>query len=364
MEDQFFEFSIAVSDFDTSRLPQAARRPGTDEFAREVTKLIESDYAPFEGQVSIRVDPRIIHVRWKSGPSGMDPLSIAIAQLQKGNYPDGVNLLQTLRRHQPQHPAILFNLGMAQSDVGNLEDAVNLLEQLVRVRGEPNDFVALGVAHARRGNAKLAKAALSHAVEKDGANGYAHRNLGAVLLRENEVDSALLHLRQATDLLPNDPQAWFGLGQAAEASQDLALADEAYKRVLELKAPDELAELARDGRRRIAGESFRTASGGMPRPDALMYCLGALQKFAKMPESEVQRIVFEIVMLGRGGLDVNDPTQKYTLKTLPGKFSGLHLVSIMYVGMKQIAPQHDPGFDLSAEYAAAKSMFDASSSGG
>ena len=30
-------------------------------------------------------------------------------------------------------------------------------------------------------------------------------------------------------------------------------------------------------------------------------------------------------MLGRTGLDINDPTDKYTLKALPGKFSGLHL---------------------------------------
>jgi hypothetical protein len=34
-------------------------------------------------------------------------------------------------------------------------------------------------------------------------------------------------------------------------------------------------------------------------------------------------------MLGRNGLDINDPTDKYTLKALPGKFSGLHLLAVM-----------------------------------
>jgi len=35
-------------------------------------------------------------------------------------------------------------------------------------------------------------------------------------------------------------------------------------------------------------------------------------------------------MLGRSGLDINDPDDKYTLKALPGKFSGLHLLAIMF----------------------------------
>jgi len=34
-------------------------------------------------------------------------------------------------------------------------------------------------------------------------------------------------------------------------------------------------------------------------------------------------------MLGRNGLHINDPTDKYTLKALPGKFSGLHLLAVM-----------------------------------
>ena len=62
-----------------------------------------------------------------------------------------------------------------------------------------------------------------------------------------------------------------------------------------------------------------------------MYCLGAIQKFEKMNPTEVQKIGFEIAMLGQRGLDTNDPTQKYRLKTLPGDYSGLNLVCLMYV---------------------------------
>ena len=87
-----------------------------------------------------------------------------------------------------------------------------------------------------------------------------------------------------------------------------------------------------------------------------MYCLGAIQKFDKMSQSEVQKIGFEIARLGQRGLDTNDPTQKYRLKSLPGDYSGVNLVSLMDVAFKIIAPEQDMGFDLSKEYELAKSM--------
>lgn len=83
------------------------------------------------------------------------------------------------------------------------------------------------------------------------------------------------------------------------------------------------------------------------------YCLRALQRFDGMPKSEVQRITFEITMLGTRGMQVNDPAEQYSLNSISGKFSGLHLLCIGYVGFKLIDPSVDLGFDLAAEYAAA-----------
>ena len=90
-----------------------------------------------------------------------------------------------------------------------------------------------------------------------------------------------------------------------------------------------------------------------------MYCLSALEKFATMKPGERQGVVFEIAMLGTRGLDTNDPTPKYKLRSLPGNYTGPQLVSMMYVGFKQIEPEMDTGFDLSKEYAAAQEMFSA-----
>jgi len=47
---------------------------------------------------------------------------------------------------------------------------------------------------------------------------------------------------------------------------------------------------------------------------------------------------------------------KYTLKALPGKFSGLHLLAIMYTAFRQIDPTMDTGADFSPEYQPALEM--------
>ena len=77
---------------------------------------------------------------------------------------------------------------------------------------------------------------------------------------------------------------------------------------------------------------------GLPRMDAVMYCLSALKTFETLTPAEVRNVEFEIAMLGTRGLDVNDPAPKYTLRSLPGQFSGLNLVALMYVAAQQRVP--------------------------
>lgn len=89
------------------------------------------------------------------------------------------------------------------------------------------------------------------------------------------------------------------------------------------------------------------------RPDVMMYISSALQTFKQVGPQQCRAIALEIAMLGRNGLDINDPTDKYTLKALPGSFSGLHLLAIMYTAFRQIDPTMDTGADFGAEYTAA-----------
>ncbi|MBI5443603.1 MAG: hypothetical protein HY900_20640 [Deltaproteobacteria bacterium] len=107
---------------------------------------------------------------------------------------------------------------------------------------------------------------------------------------------------------------------------------------------------------KIAGARVREAALGGPRMDVVSYMLAALVKLGELGVEGYQPIAFEIAMLGSKGLDINDAEKKYTLKTMPGEFSGLELVSYMYVGFEQIAPGTDQGIDLRREYEMAKGV--------
>jgi tetratricopeptide (TPR) repeat protein len=173
---------------------------------------------------------------------------------------------------------------------------------------------------------------------------------------EVELSEAETHFRRAVALLPSDQRALAGLAQCLEEQERTDEADAMYVEAIAAGPDTALAETLRTARSRIAQAGFRGRGGGGTRPDAMMYCLAALEDFAERSPHEVQQISFEVALLGRSGLDVNDPEKKYTLRSLPGRFSGLQLVAIMYCGFKQIDPSADVGFDLSQEYEAAKAM--------
>lgn len=356
-ESHDFAFLISVNDFDKSLLPPHARTPGTEAFSKAVTKAIEQDYKPFGGRVQIRVDDQTIQVQWHGDPDSPHPLDAAVRKLTSGDYDGGVRLLEVLRRQQPDHPEVLYNLGMALSDMGKLDEAIKHLRHAVAVEPTHNNArVAVGVALARQRKYDEAVTVLKEAVEHDPENPWAHRNLGACLLQAGRGDDAEHHLGRAVELNPADQQAVLGHAQALHGLGREKEADDLYVRVISMNGRSPMADVARDARSKLAQGSFRERAPGGVRPDAVMYLLGAMQKFDKMTREEVQKVAFEIAIIGQRGLDTNDPAQKYSLKSLPGNYSGLHMVCMMYVGFRKIAPEHSIGFDLSKEYETAMSM--------
>ena len=52
--------------------------------------------------------------------------------------------------------------------------------------------------------------------------------------------------------------------------------------------------------------------------DAVFYLLDALRLFRGKSPEEIREISFDIGMLGRHGLDINDPQETHVLRVLPG----------------------------------------------
>jgi len=93
-------------------------------------------------------------------------------------------------------------------------------------------------------------------------------------------------------------------------------------------------------------------------PAAVFYFLDVFKRFETMTLEEVRNVSLEIAILGRNGLDYASPDEKYELRSLPDrKFSGLHLMCLMFAGFKRIAPEHDVGMNLHDSFLAALSLF-------
>jgi hypothetical protein len=88
-----------------------------------------------------------------------------------------------------------------------------------------------------------------------------------------------------------------------------------------------------------------------------MYCLSALQHFEDKDLDEIQKVGFEIGLLGQQGIDPSNQSKKYTLKSIPSKeFTGLQLLTYMYPAFQVIDPFLDTGLEFKKEYEAAKKL--------
>jgi len=201
--------------------------------------------------------------------------------------------------------------------------------------------------------------AFEKAVEADPNDGYTRRNLGGILIGFKRIDEAVTHLRRALDLMPDDPQSIFDLATALEQLGSLEADHEAdllYLRFIREHPNSPKAEQAEKARTAFAHRQVNSNSVGGFRPDVMMYIAGALDIFKKQGTQKRQAVALEIAMLGRGGLDIDDPDEKYSLESLPGKFSGLHLLAIMYTAFQQVDSSMETGVDFAAEYKAAVHM--------
>jgi tetratricopeptide (TPR) repeat protein len=316
-------------------------------------------YAEKGWNAAVTVDDEFIRIV-AVPETGVEPKEYVLGLLQHGFLEDALPLLEVLDG-MLDDPDIAYNHGVCLSEMGRTADAIPPLRRCVQL--DPyytHAHIALGVALAREGRADEAARALRIAIEQEPDDVFAVRNLAGVLANAKKLDEALPLFRRAVDLQPADPVLRFGL---ARCLQDLGgdharEADAQFRQIIRDHPEHSVAEAARSALTKTAQKELRAATKDLPRMDALAYMQGALDTFEKLPRSKVGEIVMEIARLGQSGLAINDPGRRYSLKTLPGDFSGLHLLCLMHVGFRMFDPSTDPGTGLDQEYEMARSLRD------
>ena len=360
MKPEPFSFQYPIDDFDLTKLPvdAALLRENPAMLVSAVRTFYQDCFHKLAGTANILVKDGVVSVSWhpKAGDAVDQVLEHAVSLLRQGDYGTAEPLLRALLAHDANHADALLNLGMMLSDQRNLTEAAALLRRFVDlVPDNSHGWTALGVAQSRDGDVRGATISLGRALEIDPQNAYALRNSGA-LLGEESPQQALPILERAARLMPEDQATQYAYAHCLQLLGRTGDADPVFVKAIQLSPLTDIAEMARTTRTSIAQQSMRSAVGGGARPDAVFYCLDGLQKFRDLGDTKTRAIVFEISMLGRSGLDINDSSKKYSLRSLPGTFSGLQLVALMYSGMQLIDPSIDAGVDFSREFAEAKKL--------
>jgi tetratricopeptide (TPR) repeat protein len=286
----------------------------------------------------------------------MANLNDALLLLKQKRFSEAKEILEDLAEKNPEDVDVLYNLGMLYSELKNPETAMRTLKKCIELQPKhSNALVALGFAYYNMSNLFDARKCFMEALTIEPDNPYALRNLGALFARKKDFGKALYYLKRAQEILPDDAQILYGLGLAYSELNDNEGADRVFKKIVALPdAPEDFKELARTELTKLAVSTVKEKGFRM---DVMFYCLSALKIFSKMDISEIKNVCFKIGLKGQSGFDINDPERKYQLKSLPGSFSGLQLLSYMYTGFRQFAPEVDVGADFSNEYQMAQQLF-------
>lgn len=177
------------------------------------------------------------------------------------------------------------------------------------------------------------------------------------IAKTGRTSEAIPYFQKLTKLLPREPVGWYGLGEAFMAEGQTTEADAAFRKVIELSPDSPIGDASRSALTKLAEMTLRQNEVLGERRDAVYYCLGALQSFAKMKDDQIKQVMLEIATKGEQGLDINNPEVRYTFRNIEGDFSGLKAVCYMYVAMQRYLPGVNAGIDLSKEYAKATAMF-------
>lgn len=340
-------FQKPIKDIDFSGLP--AR--GSAEFAQALITRYALDYAQKGWNALVTVDDEFVRVL-AIPENSIEPKTYVLGLLKDRYLEDALPLLEAMSG-MIQDADVEYNLGICLSEMGKTSECIAPLEKCVSIdSGYVNAYVGLGVAYTRLGNHDLAEHALREAVKLEPENAFAKRTLAAALARAGKPNDALPYFRQAASLTPSDPVALLGLAQCLESlgGDHMTEAGSIFEQILKRYPDHPLSDIARKARNRISNENLHDAVDGGIRMDVVMYMQGAFDAFAKMPKEQVGKAIMEIAILGQNGLKINDPMVRYSLENMPGDFSGLQLLSMMHVGLKQFDPTADSGSGLNREY--------------
>src|SRR5260370_3141944 len=135
-----------------------------------------------------------------------------------GRFEEAIPIYRQVNQAFPWNPGLLLNLALAEHMAGHERESIPHFEAVLRTQpGLMPALISLGAARLALNQPEQAIAPLQKVLAADSKNNDARGMLAAALLGAGHADQAADQYRKLTEVTPNDPRAWYGLGKSYES---------------------------------------------------------------------------------------------------------------------------------------------------
>jgi predicted Zn-dependent protease len=184
-----------------------------------------------------------------------------------GKAEEAIPIYLDLARALPNDPGVLVNLSIAEFKSKRYRDAAAHAEAALKLQPDsPAANLFLGSSYAALGEHARSVGPLEQVLAAKPNDRNARVMLAEAMLALERYDDAAAQFRRASELAPESPGVWYGLGRSFEALSELAFNQ------LEQRAPESPYWLALSGdiylKQRRYGSAFTEYTRALSRPNA------------------------------------------------------------------------------------------------
>ncbi|HEY9077940.1 MAG TPA: tetratricopeptide repeat protein [Anaerolineaceae bacterium] len=206
---------------------------------------------------------------------------------QKGEWQDAFNFLNHAYSLVPDDPGLLSGLGTCLIQLNKPAEAVPYFEKLVSLMGEsPDAYNNLGVACMLAGDIPGAETAYRKATDLSPNNLQAWKNLAILLLQQDDkIAEGVQILAAIIKSNPTDVETLNMMAQVYEEGEDFESAAALYRKVLSIEPDQSIAKasLTRLEKMAVPADLTRIARPEHAKKLAALKSLGSLKKEPVLP---------------------------------------------------------------------------------
>ncbi len=199
---------------------------------------------------------------WAQAGPASEQLRRAQELVLQGKPEQAITIYQELIRTFPNSPDLLMDLSIAQFKARHYRDSIEQAKAAIHLRPElPSANLFLGASYVELGEFGAAIPPLKKVLETQPNERNARLMLAQALLGTRRYEEAAEQFQRLSELVPDNPKVWYGLGQCYDKLFQQAPFQREHYRELARQAYNRLIELPRSRESCIRAAELRAESG-------------------------------------------------------------------------------------------------------